>query len=171
MFLKPSKWFWKSSANSAKVCKLLIITISFHARSESQSEAGLAMSRGIVEPPANRKRHSSMLIVPSSIKIRTERRKENNSLCFSNKLRQTFVYRLYVKKLLIFSIRCVMLSKTIINKEIFFSIKKQNSSNKQVFIFICRSILHNLLATLSYFPVSIEKSVALTVLNTFPDFS
>ena len=53
-----------------------------------------------------------MLILLSFIRILTHTKKENNSLSFSNKLRQTFEYKLNVKKSLMLSIRFSKLSET-----------------------------------------------------------
>ena len=52
-----------------------------------------------------------MLILLSFIRILTHTRNENKSLCFSNKLRHTFEYKLNVKKSLMLSIRFSTLSE------------------------------------------------------------
>ncbi|RNA15350.1 hypothetical protein BpHYR1_010793 [Brachionus plicatilis] len=90
-------WFLKSSTNVSNEASDSSVKISPHARSDIQSGDGLEMFFGLLVPPAKKNRYSSINIFLSFIIIRTVSKKANNNLCFSNKLRQTLVYKLNVK--------------------------------------------------------------------------
>ena len=78
---------------------------SCQARSGSQAGAGLGSTSGVERPPDSRKRHVWWSTRPSFCIKREQRRKENSSLCRSNRLRHTLLYNRKVKYSLMFWIR------------------------------------------------------------------
>lgn len=131
--LNPCRCLGKLSDRLLKFFRLLRPKMSCQVRSDNQLTAGLGISFAGM-PPDKRNRHSTchnetktlfntkihslqnvrsreelshaMSICFLFIRMRAHRRKANISLCFSNKLRHTLLYRLKVKYLLMLTILC-----------------------------------------------------------------